>query len=53
MEELFKLLLMSSYLREQNVKDTTTIQRITQLEKETEVLFDSLAQQWLAEKFPT
>lgn len=52
MEELFKLLLMSTYLREQNVKDTTIIQRIKQLEKEADALMNSLAEQYLAEKFP-
>lgn len=53
MEELFKLLLMQGYLEGQNVKDTTTFERIAQLKKEANILSDKLAQQYLAEKFPT
>jgi hypothetical protein len=51
MEELFKLMCMSMYLQESNLKDSTTLARIKQLDAEAKELTKKLSQQWLNEKF--
>lgn len=51
MEEIFKRAIALSYLRDQNVKDTSTFKQIDILDKELTELTDDIAKAYIVERF--